>query len=226
VDSTNSSYRPGHRTRLREKFLQNKLADYELLELLLSYSIPRVDVKPLSRQLLNTYGGLHQILSAPIKSLISNKGIKENTAVLIKLIYQIMILDYKNHMDSTPIFHDYKKLSEYCKLLLSGKKIEEFHILYLDDNYRLLSDDLHSSGTIDWAAVYTREIVKRALEINAHSVVLLHNHPISGKSFSTEDIEITSSVKNILSGVGIQLFDHLLVSGDIVYSAKNMFLIK
>lgn len=222
----NSSYRSGHRERLRKKFLQNKLADYELLELLLSYAIPRIDVKPLARELITKYGCVQKVLSASFESLIENKGIKENAAVLIKMIHKMMILDYKNYLDDTPIFHDYKKLSEYCRLLLSSKQIEEFHILYLDSNYKLLSDDLHSSGTVDWAAVYTREIVKRALELNAHSVVMMHNHPMSGKSFSTDDIEITASLKGILSGVGIELFDHLLVSGDIVYSAKNMFLIK
>lgn len=222
----NSSYRSGHRERLRKKFLQNKLADYELLELLLSYAIPRIDVKPLARELITKYGCVQKVLSASFESLIENKGVKENAAVLIKMIHKMMILDYKNYLDDTPIFYDYKKLSEYCRLLLSSKQIEEFHILYLDSNYKLLSDDLHSSGTVDWAAVYTREIVKRALELNAHSVVMMHNHPMSGKSFSTDDIEITASLKGILSGVGIELFDHLLVSGDIVYSAKNMFLIK
>ncbi|MDR0726540.1 MAG: JAB domain-containing protein [Rickettsiales bacterium] len=124
------------------------------------------------------------------------------------------------------MFHDYKKITEYCRLLLCGKKVEEFHVLYLDSDYRLLSDDLHSSGTVDWAAVYPREILKRALEVNASSVIMLHNHPVSKTSFSIADIEITSDVRNILKNVDIDLFNHLLVSGNIVYSAKNMFLIK
>jgi DNA repair protein RadC len=124
------------------------------------------------------------------------------------------------------VFHDYKKITEYCRLLLCGKKVEEFHVLYLDSDYRLLSDDLHSSGTVDWAAVYPREILKRALEVNASSVIMLHNHPVSKTSFSIADIEITSDVRNILKNVDIDLFNHLLVSGNIVYSAKNMFLIK
>lgn len=226
MDSKNSSYRLGHRERLREKFLQDKLADYELLELLLSYAIPRMDVKPLSRALIEKYGSVHHVLSASVESLIENKGIKENTAVLIKIIHKMMILDYKKYMDDTPIFHDYKRLYEYCKLSLYGKTVEEFHILYLDQNYKLLSDDLHSKGTIDWAAVYIREILKRALALNAHSIVMLHNHPVSGNSFSSDDVTITQTVKDLLLNVGIELYDHLLVSGTIVYSAKNMFLIK
>lgn len=226
MELKDSSYRLGHRERLRKKFLENKLADYELLELIISYAIPRCDVRPLSRELMKKYGGVHQILSAPIESLMTNKGIKENTAIFLKSIYQIMIMGHKSYMDNNPIFHDYNKLCEYCKLLLSGKEIEEFHILYLDSNYKLLVSDLHSSGTIDWAAVYTREILKRALELNAHSIVMMHNHPSSQTSFSTDDIEVTTKLKQVLSGIGVDLFDHLLVSGDIIYSAKNMFLLK
>lgn len=226
LDSKDSSYRLGHRERLRQKFLQNKLVDYELLELLLTYAIPRCDVRPLARELMKTFGGAYNVLTAPMEDLMKVKGVKLNTAIFIKSIHEMMIQGYKSYMDDKPIFHDYQKLSEYCKLLLSGKKIEEFHILYLDTDYKLLCDDLHSSGTIDWAAVYPREIVKRALELNARSIVMLHNHPTPNTSFSTTDIEVTTEIKKILESVDVALFDHLLVSGNIVYSAKNMFLIK
>lgn len=226
MNSDDSSYRLGHRERLRQKFLKNKLVDYELLELLLTYAIPRCDVRPLARELMKTFGGAYNVLTAPVEALTKVRGVKENTAIFIKAIHEMMVLGHKDYLNDTPIFHDYQRLSEYCKLLLSGKKIEEFHILYLDSDYRLLTDHLHSSGTIDWAAVYPREIVKRALELNARSVVMLHNHPTPNTSFSSADIEITGTVKNILKSVDIELFDHLLVSGSIVYSAKNMFLIK
>lgn len=226
MDLKKFSYRLGHRERLREKFSEGKLVDYELLELLLTYAIPRCDVHPLARQLMESYGSLYNIITAPIESLIKNKGVKENTAIFIKSIHEVMIRGSKDYLDNAPIFHDYKKVSEYCKLLLYGKKIEEFHILYLNSEYKLLLDDLHSSGTIDWAAVYPREILKRALELNAASIIMVHNHPRSMTSFSTQDIQITSEVKGILKTVDIELFDHLLVSGNIVYSAKNMFLIK
>lgn len=226
MNSKDSSYRLGHRERLRKKFSDGKLVDYELLELLLTYAIPRCDVRPLAHQLMENYGTLYNIITAPIESLMKNKGVKENTAVFIKSIHEIMKRGAKDYLQTKPIFHDYQKLAEYCKVMLYGKQIEEFHILYLDSEYKLLSDDLHSSGTIDWAAVYPREILKRALDLNAASIVMLHNHPQSMSSFSTDDIEITTELKNILKTVNIDLFDHLLVSGNIVYSAKNMFLIK
>jgi DNA repair protein RadC len=200
--------------------------DYELLELLLTYAIPRRDVRPLARELLKTFGSVYNVLVAPIESLMRVVGIKENTAVLVKSVQELIITGHKNYLDSTPIFHDSKKLAEYCRLTLSGKPVEEFHILYLDVNYRLLSDDLHSCGTVDWAAVYPREIVKRALELNANSIVMLHNHPDGKTSFSKDDILTTEKIKKILASVGVSVYDHMLVSGAIVHSARNMFLLK
>ena len=122
-----------------------------------------------------------------------------------------------------PVFHDYDKIVNYCKILVGGKSVEEFHVFYLDKDYKLISEDLHSSGTIDWAAVYVREIAKRALDLNARHIILLHNHPTSG-SFSSQDIALTQELANILDNLGIELYDHLLVSDNIVYSAKNMLL--
>jgi len=219
------SLQSGHRARLREKFLEGKLTDYEILELLLTYAIPRRDVRTLSRQLFKKYGSIHAVLSAPMESLLENEGIKENTAAFFKVIHKLMELEYKTVLDTSPIFHNYEKLENYCKILLSGKTIEEFHVFYLDDQYRLIKDDLHSSGTIDWAAVYIREIVKKALDLNAYSIVMLHNHPSGHSCFSSQDITITQELENALQQLGIKLYDHLLLSGNIVYSARNMRLL-
>ena len=219
------SLQSGHRARLRKKFLDGQLTEYEILELLLTYAIPRRDVRTLSRQLYKKYGSIHSLLSAPLESLMENDGIKENTATFFKVIHKLMELEYKTALDTSPIFHNYEKLENYCKVLLSGKHVEEFHILYLDSQYKLIKDDLHSSGTIDWAAVYIREIVKKALDLNAHSIVMLHNHPSGYTSFSSQDIAITQELENALEKLGIGLYDHMLVSGDIIYSARNMHLL-
>ena len=219
------SLQQGHRARLRKKFLDGQLTEYEMLELLLTYAIPRRDVRILARQLHKKYGNIHQILSASVESLMENDGIKENTATFFKLIYKIMEMEYKGALDTAPIFHNYKKLENYCRILLCGKSIEEFHVFYLDGQHKLISDELHSSGTIDWAAVYVREIVKKALDLNAHSVVLLHNHPTANTSFSSQDIQITQEIENTLSKLEISLYDHLLVSGDVIYSARNLHLL-
>jgi len=219
------SLHQGHRARLRQKFLDGQMSDYEILELLLTYTIPRRDVRILSRQLYKKYGNLYQVLSAPVESLMQNKGVTENTAVFLKIIRKLMELEYKYTLDNKPIFHNYTKLENYCKFVVGGKPIEEFHVLYLDTQFKLLEDQLHSTGTIDWAAVYVREIVKVALNLNAKHVVLLHNHPTPNTSFSSQDIQITQELESALAKLGIGLYDHLLVSGDIVYSARNMHLL-
>ena len=153
---------------------------------------------------------------------MQNKGIKENTAVLFKIIRKLMELEYKCVLDSKPIFYDYTKLENYCKLILGNKTIEEFHVLYLDAQFKLIEDQTHSTGTTDWTAVYIREIVKFALNINAKYVVLLHNHPTPYVSFSSQDIQITQTLATALDKLSIGLYDHLLVSGDVVYSARNL----
>lgn len=219
------SLQSGHRARLRKKFLDGQLAEYEILELLLTYAIPRRDVRTLSRQLCKKYGSIHQLLSAPVESLVENEGIKGNTATFFKVIHKLMELEYKSVFDGAPIFHNFEKLENYCKILLGGKPVEEFHIFYLDSQYKLIKDDLHSTGTIDWAAVYIREIVKKALDLNAYSIVMLHNHPSACTSFSSQDILITQELESALDKLGIKLYDHLLVSGDVIYSARNMHLL-
>ena len=218
------SLQQGHRARLRKKFLDEQLAEYELLELLLTYAIPRRDVHALARRLYNKYKNIQYLLAEPIESLMENEGVKENTAIFFKLIHKLTQLEYKSIFDAKPIFYDYDKMVNYCKILVGGKTIEEFYVFYLDKDFKLISQELHSTGTINWAAVYVREITKRALTLNARHIVLLHNHPTSG-SFSTDDIEITHELANILKDFDIDVLDHLLVSDGIVYSAKNMFLL-
>ena len=219
------SLQQGHRARLRQKFLDGKLAEYEILELLLTYAIPRRDVRLLARQLYKKYKNVHQLLSEPMESLMENDGIKENTATFFKVIHKLTELDYKYTLDNAPIFHNNEILERYCKSILAGKTIEEFHVLYLDHQLKLIKDELHSSGTIDWAAVYVREIVKHALDLNARSIILLHNHPTPNTSFSSQDVAITAEIQGALEKLEIRLYDHLLVSADVVYSMRFMGLI-
>ena len=216
----------GHRDRLRAKFLDEYLADYEKLELLLAYAIPRRDVRPLARSLVKQFGSVYQVLLAPIDKLVACDGIGHNTAVFIKLVHEMTTIDYKGQMQNTPIFHNENILHNYCRLILLGKTVEELHILYLDNNLKLIADEIHTKGTVDTSAVYSREIAKRALELNARSIVMVHNHPTSINAFSEADIEITTQVKSVLAGLGIELYDHFLVANDLVYSARQMHLIK
>lgn len=220
------SYTSGHRARLREKFLETKLVDSELLELLLTYAIPRIDVKPIVKDLIAKFGNIQGVMNASVEELNRVRGVGDNIAIFLKAMHDAMQRHYVAAMKDAPIFHNPTVLENYAKAMLSNKKVEEFHILYLDSKYQLLEDYLHSSGTIDWAAVYPREVVKRALDLNAKVVIMLHNHPNNIASFSTEDIEMTDQVRAKLRSMDIEFFDHLLIAGGIMYSAKNLQLIK
>ncbi|MBO7643250.1 MAG: RadC family protein [Alphaproteobacteria bacterium] len=210
----------GHRDRLRDKFLSDHLADYEKLELLLSYAIPRRDVRPLARGLVKEFGGVYQVLTAPIENLMAFKGIGRNTAVFIKVVHQMMQIGYMGKLKETPVFHDEKVLHNYCRSVLAGKSVEEMHVLYLDTNLKLIADDTHTTGTVNESGVYPREIARRALQLNARSVIMMHNHPTSINSFSRDDLDVTARVQSVLKNLEIELYDHLLVVNGSVHSMR------
>jgi len=220
-------FRLGHRDRLRQKFLTGKLTDAEHLELLLAGIIPRRDVRVLARSLIQHFGSVSQVFTAPIDALENFPGIGHNTAVYLKLINELLVRGYKTRMLEQTIFYDRRVVTNYCLTLLSGKAVEEFHVLYLDKELRLLQDETHSVGTIDWTPVFEREIIKRALNMNARSIALLHNHP-GGGGFSTEDVTITEKLEAALNAIGMDVYDHYLVSNGILYSMceKNLFIKK
>lgn len=220
------NFRIGHRARMRQKFLDDKLTDDELLELLLSYAIPRRDTKPIAKLLVSQFGNVQRILSASVDDLCQIDGIGPNVAIFLRAIREITLLNYKQQISEQPLFHDHKRLENYARLLLMEKREEEFHILYLDSVRRLIKDDNHSKGTSNNVTVYPREILKRALDLNAKFVILMHNHPDGTRFFSTDDLAVTEATKRILDVVGIKVDDHLLVANDLVFSAKNMMLCK
>ena len=219
------SLRNGHRERLRQNFLDGKLAKYEVLELLLSYAIPRRDVRPLARMLLNKFGGMYSVLSASIEDLCKVPGMGQNTAIFIKTIQSVMLAGFSDEFKNSTIYQTQEHLNNYCKLMLGGKSIEEMHVLYLDVNYRLIEDQLHSVGTNDSAAVYPTEIAKHAVLLDARFVVMIHNHPREHTSFSKEDEAVTNTVRDKLNAVNVTLLDHCIVSGGIMYSMHDFGLI-
>jgi len=220
------AFQAGHRIRLREKFCDHKFTNNELLELLLTYAIPRIDVKPIVKTLIREFGSVHKILTATREDLVRVPGVAKNTAIFLKAIYEIMLLDHKSFLNESPLFHSRDQLEKYIKLLLSGKKTEEFFVLYLDSFRRLLVSDCHATGTNDYVNAYPREILKRAMDVNAKFVVLVHNHPDGAGAFSTQDIELTMKIKQVLSVVEIEVLDHLLLSGDILFSAQALMLMR
>ena len=222
MSDENNQFYCGHRERLRQKFLDEKLVEYEKLELLLGYVIPRRDVRPLAHGLIKKFGSIGQVLTAPFEDLIAFHGVGRNVAIFLKLVHQIVMDGYKTTMESKPIFHDINILKNYCRWSLANKQVEEFHVLYLDSEYHLLLDEKHSVGTFNSSSIYVREIVKRALALNATGVVLVHNHPTTDQTFSSTDIRSTEELKALFNNLDIKLYDHLLVSKCSIYSARDI----
>lgn len=221
MSKTDELFHAGHRERLKEKLQNGKITDYEKLELLLTYAIPRRDVRPLSRQLLARYDGVYNILRAPYEELITVPGVGRSTALLIKLFYELDLVSYRERAAESHYMYEEKFRTAYCRSLAKNKQIEEFYVLYLGDNMRLIHQEVHSRGTVNYAAVYPREILKTAIKVNALSVILVHNHPLSENDFSRDDVVLTCEIEQLLNTVGIELIDHFIVTKeDIVHSYR------
>lgn len=218
----------GHRKRLKEKLLNNgseSLADYELLELVLSIAIPRKDVKPLAKELIGKFKSFGGVITANIKDLKEIKGIGETTIATLKIIEASQIKTLKDKVESRSIISNWNELIDYCKLNIGNKDTEEFHILYLNTKYYLIKDETHSTGTINSSSVYTREIMKKVLELGASSIILVHNHPTGDTTPSKADISITQKIIKSLETIDVSVHDHLIVSKGNYTSFKILGLI-
>jgi DNA repair protein RadC len=203
-----------HRQRLRERFLSTEadaLADYELLELLLFYSIERVDVKPLAKRLLSDFGSLSAVLAAEPARLRGYPRINERTIALFKAMREVGRRLIRTEIEDRPLLSSWERLLDYCRAVLAGESTERFHVLYLDRKNRLIADELQQRGTVDHAPVYPREVIRRALELGASAVILLHNHPSGDPTPSRADVEMTKAVRDAADVLGIALHDHVIV---------------
>ncbi|MBO4644619.1 MAG: DNA repair protein RadC [Alphaproteobacteria bacterium] len=205
----------GHRDRLRHKVLtfgSDVLQDYELLEMLLTYAIPRRDVKPLAKELISSFGSFSAVLNASPEELKHIKGIKDNTAALIVTARGCALRMMKNQFSSGSIIKDWKSLIEYCKADMGQMKNECPRIIFLDSRSQLIRDEILQKGTVSQTPVYPREIAKRALELGAVSIVMVHNHPACDMRPSKNDIQMTKAVQNALAPLDISLIDHIIIS--------------
>ena len=221
-----NSYVHDHRARLREKYFNDKLADYEKFELFLCGIVPRIDVKPTARLLLNQFKNIHGVLAAPYEKLIEVPGVGANTAIHLKMTCEILLMAHKAKLSSSPYFLDYPAFENFCRLHLANKPVEEFHVLYLDKKRQLIKHHVHSLGTLDASAVYPREILKMALNTNCSSVALMHNHPSGATDFSNEDIKTTEEIRTLLAAASVEFIDHFLVADGVVKSAKALHWLK
>lgn len=218
----------GHRDRLRHRFTEggdNALADYELLEMLLFTAIPRKDVKPIAKDLIAAFGSLHKMFMAKTEELCAVKGVSENTAVFIKAMHALHIRAMKQDIMNKPALTNWDRVLDYCHAAMAEDDIERFRVLYLNRKNHLIEDEIHASGTIDGANVYTREILKKAMNIGATALVLVHNHPSGDPSPSQPDIDITNHIYNAAKPLNIELHDHLIISRTGHTSLRSMGLI-
>ncbi|MFS4581577.1 RadC family protein [Phaeobacter sp. C3_T13_0] len=208
------SYIKDHRTRLRTRFTEggaHAMPDYELLELLLFRSIPRRDVKPLARLLLNTFGDFNRVITASPERLSSVKGIGEAVITDLKILEAAAHRMARAKVMHRPLLSSWDALLDYCHIVMGHRETEQFRVLYLDRKNTLIADEEQANGTVDHVPVYPREIAKRALEIGASALILVHNHPSGDPTPSASDIEMTDRVARALRALDIVLHDHLII---------------
>lgn len=218
----------GHRDRLRERFLRTGaegMQDYELLEIVLFAAIPRRDVKPLAKQLLNEFGSLSALLGASIEDLQKVKGLGENAAVLLKAVHALTQKMLRADLDKKPILGSWQKLIDYCYVAMAHEKREHFRVLFLNRKNQLMADEVQQIGTVDHTPVYPREIVKRALELGATALILVHNHPSGDPEPSDSDIAMTSEIIRAAAALDILVHDHLIISQSGHVSFKSLGLL-
>ncbi|APG48847.1 RadC family protein [Phaeobacter porticola] len=208
------SYIKDHRIRLRTRFMDGGAAampDYELLELLLFRSIPRRDVKPLARRLLDTFGDFNRVITAPSDRLAEVEGIGSSVITDLKIIEATAHRMARARIMLRPVLSSWDALLDYCHTVMAHRETEQFRVLYLDRKNILIADEEQAKGTVDHVPVYPREIAKRALEISASALILVHNHPSGDPAPSNSDIQMTDRVAGALAALDIVLHDHLII---------------
>jgi len=218
----------GHRDRLRLRFRDSgdrALADYELLELLLFRLIPRRDTKPIAKALLARFGSLPEVLGAPTHLLTEIKGVGDSVATDLKLIAAISHRMLKGGLKDRQVLASWSAVIEYCRAAMAFEAREQFRVLFLDKKNTLIADEIQQTGTVDHTPVYPREVVKRALELSATAIILVHNHPSGDPTPSRADIEMTKLIIDTAKPLGITVHDHIIIGRDGHASLKGLKLI-
>ena len=205
----------GHRARLRQRLTRTggeNLEDYELLEMILWAGNPRGDTKPLAKALLEAFGDFAHVISAAPERLLEIKGLGETGVAALKSVEAAAIrLTRTKAMSSTTVLSSWDTLVDYCKADMAYRKTEQFRVLFLDRKNKLIADELQQKGTVDHTPVYPREVVKRALQLEASALIMVHNHPSGDPMPSHADIEMTKLVRDAAKAVGVTLHDHLVI---------------
>jgi len=218
----------GHRGRLRERFMAAgapALADYELIELVLFRAIPQRDVKPLAKELIAVFGSFAEVIAAPRERLAAIKGLGEAAVVEFKVIEAAAQRLVRGSVKRRAVLSSWSAVLDYCRTAMAFAEKEALRILFLDKKNQLIADEEQQKGTVDHTPVYPREVVKRALELSATAVILVHNHPSGDPTPSRADIEMTQAIVAVARPLGIAVHDHIIVGKDGHASLKGLRLI-
>ncbi|MFV0243823.1 MAG: RadC family protein [Qingshengfaniella sp.] len=218
------SYIKDHRKRLRERFLAaggDAMPDYELLELILFAAIPRCDVKPVARRLLETFGDFARVLSAPAERLMEVRGVGAQVVVALKVTEAASRRMARSRVLQRPVISSWDAVLDYCHTTMSHLKTEQFRVLFLDRKNVLIADEEQAKGTVDHVPVYPREVIKRALDLNASAIILVHNHPSGDPTPSDADISMTHRIQEAGEVMGITLHDHLIIGASCELSFRT-----
>ncbi len=208
------SYIQDHRRRLRARFVEGGAAaipDYELLELILFRALPRIDVKPLARRLIDTFGDFGRVISAPTARLREIDGVGDAVVQELKIVEAAAHRLARARVLHRPVLSSWDALLDYCRTAMAHRETEQFRALYLDRKNVLIADEEQARGTVDHVPVYPREVMKRGLELGASALILVHNHPSGDPTPSQADIAVTEQIRQAGAVLGIVLHDHLIV---------------
>jgi len=218
----------GHRQRLRQRFLKDggaALLDYELIELLLMGAQPRRDTKPAAKELLRRFGTFAAVVSADPTALDAVPDLSEAGIVALKAVREAALRLAREEAMAGPVLSSWDRVLTYCRTVLAHEKVEHFHLLFLDRKLQLIRDEVQQRGTVDHSPVYPREVMRRALELGASALILVHNHPSGDPTPSKDDVEITREVIAAGQPLGIAVHDHIVIGRRGHASLKSLGLI-
>jgi DNA repair protein RadC len=204
----------GHRERLRDKFLEqgpDALADYEIIELLLTLARPRIDCKPIAKALIKQFGSLPGVMAAHPDALRKVEDVGDSTITALKLVQAVAQRMLKREVLDQPVLDSWNRVLDYCHSVMAHQREEQLRLFFLDGRNALVADEIQSKGTVNHTPLYVREVVKRALELGASALIMAHNHPTGDPSPSRDDIALTREVKKALEVVGVSLHDHIII---------------
>lgn len=225
LDNKDKPHYTGHRERLRQRFIESggdALADYELLEMLLSYVFTRGDTKPLAKDLLKHFGSLPAVLGTPHDALGVVKGIGPSASLIIKLVHVLVKRSMKDELMGRIVLQSWQQVIDYCQTAMAFLQDEQLRLLFLDQKNQLIADEVQHEGTVNHTPIYPRKVVKRALDLGASALIMVHNHPSGDPMPSRADIDMTLKVREAAATMDIQLHDHIIIGQGKHVSLKSM----